>query len=130
MSDKFIVHGNVSISIDENILVIECTGPWNKEYFHHLHQELLAEVQKIDITNYAILLIPYGEAIATHESLEYHIEFIRQGNTKAVAINLSHCETPNSTRNLCCSVYDATQLTYDFFDSNKQAKTWLRAKLG
>lgn len=129
MSDKFIAHGNTSINIDSDVIIIESTGPWNIEYFYGLHLDIAKAIQQVDSENYAILLIPKGEAIGTPESMEYHIDFLRQGNAKAVAINLSKSETPSSTKSLCSIAYQTVNLTFEFFTSNEQAMLWLNSKL-
>ena len=129
MLNRFAVHGKCNISIEDSIIIIESTGPWNIEYFHQLHQNIVTAVSQVNVENYAILLVLHGEAICTHEVIKFHIDFLRQGNSKAVAVNLSQCDTPQLTKDLCCMVYKAAQLTFDFFDSNKQARIWLDSKL-
>jgi len=127
--NKFSAHGKTHICIEGNIIIIECVGPWNIEYFKELHSEIIEAVQKVDRDNYAFLLIPRGEAICTHETIDFHIDFIRQGNNKAVAVNLSQSEVPNTTESICRTAYQGAGLTFKFFDCNEQAKTWLMTKL-
>lgn len=129
MKDQFVVHGKTSISLDGDIIIIESTGPWNAEYFYGLQHELQKIVEQINRENYAVLLIPIGETLGTPEAIESHFDFIRKGNTKAVAINLSRSETPSMTKSLCCDAYIAAGITFDFFSSNEQAKDWLNSKL-
>jgi len=127
--NKFLAHGKTHISVEDNIIIIECVGPWNIEYFQELHNDIAEVVQKVDKENYAILFIPIGEAICTHETIDFHMDFLRQGNTKALAINLSQSEVPNTTESICRTAYQEVGLTFEFFDCDKQAKTWLMTKL-
>ena len=129
MFNKFLVHGASIISIEDNIIMLETTGPWNIEYFYGLHKDLASAVEKVDKDNHAVLIIPYGEAICTYEVIDYHIEFLRQGSAKAVAVNLSKSEVPSATKSICSTAYEAVGVTFDFFNCNEQAKSWLKTKL-
>jgi hypothetical protein len=126
MAAKFFAHGKTEITIEGNILVVRSVGPWNIEYFHDLHQDLIEAVSQVDINNYGILLIPIGEAISVAEAIDYHVGFLKQGNTKAVAVNLSSSDVPNTTKDLCSKAYKRAALNFEFFYSNDSAKEWLK----
>jgi len=126
---KFSAHGKTDISIEDKVIIIESVGPWNIEYFQLLHNDILTAVEKVGRENYAILFIPIGEAICTHEVINFHINFLRQGNTKALAVNLSLSEVPNTTESICRRAYEKVGLTFDFFNDNEQAKVWLESKI-
>jgi hypothetical protein len=129
MAIHFGAHGSVNISIKENIITLECEGPWNIEFFHILHLDLISAVKQVDSSNYGILLIPIGEAISTAETMDYHINFLNQGGAKAVAINLARSDVPSSTENICRIAYQAANLKHDFFLDNETAMLWLNKQL-
>ena len=129
MTSPFSAHGKTAISVAENIMTIQTRGPWNIEYFTSLHQEILEAIKAHSLVNFSVLLIPYGEAIPVHEAMDYHVNFISQGNTSAVAVNLSHCETPMSTEALCRVAYEAANIDYAFFESDEQALLYLKSKM-
>ncbi len=122
-------HGTLDIVIEDNLILIEAQGPWNIEYLDYLHEQLRIAVSKVDINNYAILITPKGEAISVEAGLEYHLNFIRQGNTKAVALNLAHCTTALLTESLFTKLYRAAGIKHAFFDNNFDARQWLEAEL-
>ncbi|GAA0810307.1 hypothetical protein GCM10009111_00970 [Colwellia asteriadis] len=126
MSTAFSVHGAKEITVENNIITIRSVGPWNIEYFHLLHQDLIAAVTLVDFNNYAVLLVPLGEAISVAEALDYHVAFLKKGNTKAVAINLAGSDVPNSTKSLCTKAYEQAGLNFKFFTSDEEAKQWLQ----
>lgn len=125
----FCAHGKTEISIEENIIVIKSVGPWNMEYFQGLHQEIITAVSHVNINNYGVLLVPIGEAISVAGAFDYHVDFIKQGNAKAVAINLTNSDIPNTTKSLCSKAYDQVGLNFQFFYSNDSAKEWLQNSL-
>ena len=86
MKEQFVVHGKTSINVDGDIIILESTGPWNAEYFYGLADDFKEILQHINKDNYAVLLIPIGETLGTPEAMESHLDFLRKGNTKAVAI--------------------------------------------
>ena len=129
MITAFCVHGKTKISIEENIIVIQSEGPWNNEYFKTLHQEILLAVSRLNTDHYGVLLLPIGETISVAEALDYHMDFLKQGNVKAIAINLENSHIPNTTERLCRKVYEQIGINFQFFSSNDSAKEWLKTTL-
>lgn len=129
MTINFPAHGNVKVSIEDNIIILECEGPWNIEFFHILHQDIVSAIKQVGHSNYGVLLIPIGEAIGTAETMDYHIDFLKQGNTKAVAVNLALSDVPVSTENICRIAYQAAKRKHEFFLDNDTAKLWLKKQL-
>ncbi len=129
MNSSFSAHGQTKILVEDNIIIIESTGPWNLEYFETFHQELVLTLVKFSLDKYAVLLIPIGETIAVHEARDYHIKFLKKGTVRAVAINLSKSKIPLATQNMCKEVYSEVPLEHEFFTSTEEAKCWLKNKL-
>ena len=129
MASSYIVHGDSNIHVEDNIIILESRGPWNAEYFQELHRQLTTIVQDNALTDYGVLLIPLGEAIGVHGAMDSHVNFVRQSQTKAIAINLSRCETPFSTESLCRVLYDDANIKYEFFFSTEEAKQWLKFEM-
>ena len=77
---------NVVIAVDGNIITISAIGPWNLEFFMQMHLELADIIlTRVDISNFAILLILQGDSLAAQDGLEYHLKLVRAGATKAIA---------------------------------------------
>jgi hypothetical protein len=129
MVSEFSAHGRTEITTEGNIIIIKSLGPWNIEYFHCLHQDIIAAVSQVDFNNYAVLLLPMGEAISVAEAIDYHVAFLKEGNAKAIAVNLSGSDVPNSTKSLCSKAYEQANLNFEFFYSDDLAKQWLQSWL-
>jgi len=123
--NQFIAHGESQLSVEGQILIIDITGPCNIEFFHELHHDLVRISKKINVENYATLLILRGEAIFVEEVFEYHVEFLKKVKTKAIAIDLEYCETPSVTKAMCHKAYCSAEITHEFFENMSQAKNWL-----
>jgi hypothetical protein len=129
MAIHFSAHGKTTLKIIDNIIILECEGPWNIEFFHILHQQIYQAVQQCSSGNYSVLLIPIGETIGTPDTMDYHIKFLKKGNPSAIAVNLSRSDIPQSTKNLCRLAYQTAELTYDFFMDNESAIHWLKENM-
>jgi len=126
MTSKFSAHGKSEISVTGRIMTIQSRGPWNIEYFTVLHNNIIIAIKDNDLKEFAVLLIPYGEAIGVYGALEYHVNFLRQGNVNAIAINLANCDTPQSTESLCRIAYEAAGFEHEFFYEDEPALAWLK----
>jgi hypothetical protein len=127
---SFDAHGKFNIQAFEHILLVDLTGPWNVEFVEQLHLEVIEKIKGVNIDNFGVLLIPRGEALSIKEAINYHIAFIKQAKSKAIAVNLEHSTIPFLTQELLESVYKAAGMEYGFFPDNDSAKIWLEEKLG
>ncbi|MGB1263005.1 MAG: hypothetical protein ACPG52_08865 [Cognaticolwellia sp.] len=126
----FIPHGRCSYSVENNIVIIDATGPWNLEFFQQMHHDLARIIfNDVDYNNFAILLILNGDSLAVQDGLDYHLNLVKDGPTKALAINTSQSNAPKITEALFTAVYDQAGLLNKSFDSTAEAKVWLTSQL-
>ena len=125
MSVNFKIHGDVTLHWSNDILHIDSSGPWNMEFFQHLHAELFNAVRKHNKQGFCVLLSIKGEALPTPEGQAFHTEFLKSSSAKAVAVNLEKCITKSMTRDVCHKVYTDAGLIHQCFESKDQALTWL-----
>ena len=122
-------NSSLELTIEDNLILIEAQGPWNIQYLAYLHKQLIWAVKQVDQRNYGVLLTLKGEAITVEEGLEYHLNFIRKSNTKAIALNLGYCTTALLTENLFSNIYRAAGFNHAFFDNAFDARFWLEKQL-
>jgi len=126
----FIPHGKCSYSVDGNIITINAIGPWNLEFFMQMHLELADIIlTRVDISNFAILLILQGDSLAAQDGLDYHLKLVRAGPTKAIAINSAMSNSPQITQSIFKKTYDQAGLKNSVFDCTQAAKAWLATQL-
>lgn len=128
MTELFKPHGKCAINIKNNIIVVDAEGPWNMEFVHQLHKDLITAIKKIN-DHYCVLLVPYGEALVVNEGIECHINFLKSSYVSAVAINLQHVFTPSLSKSLCEKVYQDAGVRHNFFTCNDLAEEWLLSHL-
>ena len=130
METAFIPHGKCTYSVDGGIITINAIGPWNLEFFMQMHIELADIIlTKVDIKNFAILLILEGDSLAAQDGLDYHLNLVRTGPKKAIAINSALSNAPKITQSVFKKVYDQARLKNNVFDCCEVAKVWLATQL-
>lgn len=130
MKAEFIAHGTCSYTVEDNIVNIEATGPWNLEFFKQMHRELSEIIlHEVDFHNFAILLILKGDSFATQDGLDYHLNLVKQGPTKALALNSSLSNAAQITESVFQKIYDKAGLENQSFNTTEAAKSWLKTKL-
>jgi hypothetical protein len=121
----FAPHGTLKITTEDNIIMIDVEEPWNIDYIDYLHQQLLLAVTQVDYNNFGALFTPKGEVISVEAGVGYHADFIRQGNTKAIAVSLAYCATPLLAESLFSKIYRSAGVRHAFFDNGFDARHWL-----
>lgn len=128
-NSTFLAHGNYQLSVEKNMVIVEAEGPWNNEFLTDLHNEFRKKIEQVDINNYAVLVIPIGEALAIGQAIYQHAEFVKQGNAKAIAIDLSNSTTPLSTETMFTKVYNEEEINHAFFTDRDTAIAWLAKQI-
>ena len=119
MKAELFPHGKCHYLVEDNIITIDATGPWNLEFFKQMHQELIdIAVKKVDVNNFAILLILQGDSLAGQDGLDYHLKLVKAGSAKALAINTALSNAPAITQSIFRKVYDQAGLKNKCFNSN------------
>jgi len=126
---SFLAHGDFQVTCEGNMLIIDAAGPWNVEFMTHAHKVLLQAAEQVDIKNYGILLTLKGEAIAIDEAAKIHMQFVKQSNTKAVAMNLAECTSKAITKIVFSKIYNYANKNHQYFNQLDDAKIWLTQQL-
>ncbi len=126
MASQFKIHGDVNLSWHQDILEINSTGPWNMEFFHHLHAQLIAFVPTEKKGKFTVLLSISGEAVPTPDAQRYHTEFLKASTAQAVAVNLANCQSVAMTKAVANQVYTQAGLPHQIFNNRLDALQWLQ----
>ena len=129
MAFEFNAHGSGSVTVDGNFIMIEASGPWNKELFDQLHADLIDNMAKVDRNNYGVYVKMLDDCLVVNEAIAEHINYIKQGNTKAIAVDLGQCNTAALTKEIFGNIYNEGGVTHQFFTESQAALNWLRQQL-
>ena len=130
MSQNFDSHGVLDFHIqDENILVIEGFGPWNKEVFSSIPNEQIELIRSLHGSSWGVLAIVYGEAIHTPDASEMLEEIVRNDKLLgriASAIIVKDSITPIFSKDHIVSIYEAAGECVKCFEEEEIALSWLK----
>lgn len=130
MEKAFIPHGQCSFIVEDNLITIDATGPWNLEFFKNMHRDLgYIITNNVDYQNFAILLICRGDSLAAQDGLDYHLHLVSKGETKALAMHVALSESPLVTESIFKKLYDKAGLKNQVFEDIELAKNWLKSQL-
>ena len=124
-----LIHGHVDITIEDNLFIIRANGPWNVEFFHQLHKELIIHFFHLKSLPYGTLFIPSGETLATKEGLKVHSDFLSMAVPTPIAVVTSELKHKRLAIAQCTSVYEPANLLYGFFETFDEAREWLQRQL-
>lgn len=132
MSWKFKQHGELSAEKEDNILVVEGTGPWNIEMLDNSSetaQQILAELFQ---DYWGVLTILHGEAVYLPDAAKRLIEIITQQKSHkrvATAIIITDSTMPTFTRGHLSDIYDKAGEPIAFFDNKINAVEWIQQQI-
>lgn len=122
---KLVAHGKHKMWVEKNVVCIESQGPWNLEYFNDMHIELFNLVQSIKEEPYAVYIKLIGNAMPVAEGLNAHQKFVATGQSRALAMDLSECDTKPITEKVFKNAYYGAGIPCQVFESQAAAFDWL-----
>ncbi|WJG10338.1 hypothetical protein [Aliiglaciecola sp. LCG003] len=130
---NFPVHGNLKLSTQDQILVIEGHGPANLEMVLLYQKEVMAYRQKIMHSPWASIVLLSGEPLVPPEAKLIFVETIKQAKImglKATAVVLIDVEYISTVKQFWSEIYTQSDISHGFFESEQEALSWLNTKLG
>jgi len=124
---KFLSHGSIDITVDDDLVILDIEGPCNTEFFVSMSEQLKEIRPQINLNNYTCLVILHNEALATQDAMSYFTSYLKTIQVRAVAINLVNTHTPEITKAICYKSYSQAGVLHEFFLDNSSAIAWLRA---
>ena len=118
-------HGKHNIWLDNNIVYVESTGPWNMEYFQQLHLEMPKLIAQIPNQRYVVCLTLIGDAIPVKEAIAFHTEYVKTRSVLAIALDMSKCTSEVITQKILSDIYRCANIQHQFFEDSDTAKAWL-----
>ncbi|WJG08805.1 hypothetical protein [Aliiglaciecola sp. LCG003] len=129
---KFPGHGQLSAICENNILVIEGTGPWNIEMLSSTDEEATKMLQELYLQPWAVLAIMHGNSTFLPDAAKKLQQIIRQEKTHnrvATAIIVTYTAHPSFSKAHLASIYQLAGETFEFFTNKEAAMDWLTRQL-
>lgn len=129
---KFIPHGKLSASIEDNIFIIDGTGPWNKEALELATREFTALHQQLYGKKWGVLVLTHGDPIHTPDASHFLIETIKNDKKHGrvtTALVVKDCDDIKFAKIHIKDIYSKAGESLKFFDNEQIAKHWLQGQL-
>ena len=125
-------HGILNFKLDDNILIIEGTGPWNKEALL-LSSDTAGLAQKPRIKKkWGVIAILNGDPIHTPDAASLLIEYVTYDKLHgrvATAVILKNASSPEFGRKHIDKIYEQAGELCQFFENLCDAKIWIKQQL-
>jgi hypothetical protein len=125
-------HGRLHLSVDGQFLFINGTGPANVELVQEYQDKIMAFRQKIMHSPWVSLVCFSGLALVSPEAKTMFIKAIKHAksmNLLATAAVFVDNEYIDTSQRFWSEIYQEAGISYDFFDSQQNAREWLQQKL-
>jgi len=125
-------HGTLAFKLEDNILMIEGCGPWNKEaMILSTHNAGLVQRQRKK-ARWGVIAVLNGDPIHTPDAAQLLIEYVKydkQNGRIATALILTDSTCPELAKRHIADLYDKAGEDYQFFSNICDAKIWMATVL-
>ena len=129
---SFTVHGSIDVHIQDGILFIEGSGPWNLEAVKEATSRFQPLVETLYGSPWGALVISRGDPIYVPDAANYLIKIIKNERLKgsvASAILVGESNSPEFAKRHLSEIHTNAGDTYRFFSNKEEAAWWLVQKI-
>ncbi|WP_240612738.1 hypothetical protein [Alteromonas flava] len=122
------MHGDVALTVEDGLLVIRGLGPANIEAVFTYQRTAQKYREQLNHQPWASLVLLRGEPLLPPAAKSLLIDTIQYACTQqlvATAIVLQDVAYENVVRLFWESIYNQTELPYQFFHQEAEARDWL-----
>lgn len=128
---NFSVHGDKSITFNNQILTLKATGPFNFEYVQSINAAMKTTINEIEGL-WGQLTVFYGNSIFMTDALteiKQSMQFRKSNGLTCIAIVLIDPSSEAIIKKQLIEIYSMTNLDFKFFYSEQLAIQWLKEQL-
>ena len=128
----FPIHGDIQLSVEGRLLIIEGSGPANLEAVLCYQREAQRYRDRLNPHPWGSLVLLKGEPLLPPEAKSLLIDTIKFACTQslvATAVVFMDVKHANTIRFFWDSIYANTTLPHAFFDQQTVAREWLQQRI-
>ncbi|GAB5380512.1 MAG: hypothetical protein Alis3KO_26520 [Aliiglaciecola sp.] len=125
---NFPTHGELNLSVDGQLLIIDGAGPANLEMVLKYQRSVIGYREQIMHAPWASLVLLHGMPLVPPEAKIILSETIKKAKTmhlQATAVVLVEVEFADVVKGFWNEIYQDAGVRYRFFDTEQQARHWL-----
>lgn len=132
IQSMFPPHGESSITVEDQILVVRTQGPWNRELVLTAGEIVLAKAKEFEGRPWCLLGIIYGDGLHTPDAYQEMIHAIRTQQTigrNGTALVLVDVGDSRFYRDIYARMYGAAEEPVQFCADEAAARDWIATRL-
>lgn len=129
---RFTVHGSVELRIQDRMLLVEGSGPWNLEAVKQASNSFSTLINELSGEPWGVLVVLHGDPIYVPDAADYLVESIKsERNTGriATAIIVENSNSPEFAKRHLSDIYQKAGCEHRFFSHKAEATWWLVQKI-
>lgn len=130
--NRYPPHGKLHLSVEGQLLIIRGAGPANLEMVQEYQSQVISFREQIMDAPWASLVLLSETPLVPPEGKDILIQTIKQAKTMhlcATAVVFVDVEFADMVKHFWLDIYHDTGVTYQFFETEEQARSWLQDKL-
>lgn len=127
-----LAHGTLTFKFEDNILLIEGVGPWNKEALSLSLKDSQLLARNGNVERWGVIAIMHGDPIHTLDAEKLLIDIVIKDKCNgrvASALMLDDSNHPELGRAHIAKIYKSAGEQFEFFSNFSTAKSWLQNML-
>ena len=124
----FQAHGIFEVSVENNWLIVDATGPFNEELLQSYSHSIESCVSKLEASPWQQIIVLHQQSLFTPEAESLLSKTVKNRKTrglKASAVVLLNVEGGALIQQQLSRVYKGANLPHAFFSNQEAAKSWL-----
>lgn len=132
MVRRFSMHGSLSVSVEDRLLVLSGSGPWNSESLQLTDAGIMQQVQALYGSPWGVLGLFSGEAVYVPEAIQKLQKQVSHELTLgrvATAVVLNNVQAPRLSQYQFELIYGSQGHAVAFFEQEGPARQWLASRI-
>ncbi|MBN2659610.1 MAG: hypothetical protein JXR86_21305 [Spirochaetales bacterium] len=128
----FYPHGELHFDVEDNLMIMTGTGPWNMESIIQSGEDATKSHLKLYGSRWGLLALLSGQAVHTPDAAEVLVEAVKkdkENGRTASALVLFDRENSDFNRHHISEIYRKAGETFRFFNDEESAREWLADQL-
>ncbi|MFS1704250.1 hypothetical protein [Alteromonas sp. AMM-1] len=132
MVRRFSMHGSLEVRVENRVLVLSGSGPWNSESLQLTDASIMQQVKALYGSPWGVLGLFSGEAVYVPEAIQTLQKQVSQElklGRVATAVVLNNVQAPRLSQYQFELIYSSCGHALEFFDGEAIARRWLQAQI-
>lgn len=120
-------HGVYSLKVEEQVLIVDATGPFNDELVVSYNHALESCIQKLESTCWGQIVTLHDQSLFTPDAEQTLINSLKKRKARGLRASAVVCNSPYSiVQSQIGRIYSNADIIHGFYGDEEEALLWLR----